>query len=569
MATPVEQVLTEIGPGISTRITEKLIAKGMKPDAARQQVSRAKGQIKRLFAFNLPKGEKFLYLDSQFNTEVYWDALARDLDATKSVYGAALHSLLARGGMVPKASFDIISGAPTKQKGQVSSAIVLQRMQTAHLVKLADVDGVGECVTVDCNSYFGNPDPNTMRARLITENILLLAVKDWVRRLAMVSYNKVAVRDPMSGEPPTFSTCRWDLCGPSYLRPFIKLNGGKKLKPGFVVCDASVDRRLDQSQTRYFLRKCALVSSFAKVSPYLPILLADSFTKEAFNTGRSNGIMMATPRSLFGKEVAEGLRSLLSTLKGAAAVAARHPEKIQEVFAKLGAIEGAAANLRGALFEMVVGYLVNAREGNSIDLNPKVYSDTGSAEIDVRRIKEDIECWCYECKGHQPTEIVTEDMVKEWIKKVNLIHSVLRQEKRFQKAKFGFEYWTCGTFSPQAIAYLENEKKNRKKITLHWRNGDDVRAYAAEVNNTGILKTLDEHYFNHPVNVFLKKNSKPEDFDATPPELEYDDADFDDLEDDNDLENMEEVAQDSDDTDTEGSDTDAGDDDLEEVSLPS
>ena len=90
--------------------------------------------MKRLTAFDLPKGEKFLYLDKQFNTERYWKALARDLDETKSVYGAAFHSLLARGGMVPKASFDIISGAPTKQKGQVPSVVVLQRMQKARLV---------------------------------------------------------------------------------------------------------------------------------------------------------------------------------------------------------------------------------------------------------------------------------------------------------------------------------------------------------------------------------------------------------------------------------------------------
>jgi hypothetical protein len=85
MASPVEQVLTEIGPGISSRTTEKLIAKGMKPEAARQQVSRAKGHVKRLFALNLPKGEKFIYLESQFGTELYWQALTRDLDATKSV----------------------------------------------------------------------------------------------------------------------------------------------------------------------------------------------------------------------------------------------------------------------------------------------------------------------------------------------------------------------------------------------------------------------------------------------------------------------------------------------------
>jgi hypothetical protein len=570
MASPVEAVLTEIGPSISSRITAKLIANGMKADAARQRVSRAKGNVKRLFAFSLPKGEKFLYLETQFNTDGYWEALARDIDATKSVYGAAFHSLLARGGMVPRPYFDIISGAPIKQKGQVSSVTVLQRMQTARLVSVQNIGSVGEVVVIDCNSHYGSPDVSVMRARLITENILLLAVKDWVRRLAMVSYNKVAIRDPQSAEPPTFSTCRWDLCGPSYLRPFVKLNAGSKIKPGFVVCDTSVGRRLAESEIRYFLRKCQLVGSFLKVSPYMPILVADGFTKEAFSVGRGQGIIMATPRSLFGKEVAEALRSLLSTLTRAAAVAAKNPDKINELFSKLGAIEGAAANLRGALFEMIVGFLVNTREGNSIDLNETVFNNENGdkAEIDVRRIKEKQECWCYECKGHQPGDVVTEDMVKAWIKKVNVIYGALRKEKRFASAKFGFEYWTCGTFDPAAIAYLETEKTARKKITLHWRNGNDVRAYAATINHKSIMDTLDEHYFNHPVNVFMRRNSKPDDFDALPPELQYDNAsdeDFDHTADEfKDVEDLEDDLDDLEDNDGEGVEIDASEDDKSE-----
>lgn len=54
--------------------------------------------------------------------------------------------------------------------------------------------------------------------------------------------------------------------------------------------------------------------------------------------------------------------------------------------------------------------------------------------------------------------------------------------------------------------------------------------YAAATNHKSILASLDEHYFNHPVNVFLKKNAMPEDFDDLPPELQYDDADDEDFE---------------------------------------
>ena len=38
-------------------------------------------------------------------------------------------------------------------------------------------------------------------------------------------------------------------------------------------------------------------------------------------------------------------------------------------------------------------------------------------------------------------------MIEKWLKKVDVIHAVLKVDKRFKTAKFGFEYWTCGTFS--------------------------------------------------------------------------------------------------------------------------
>jgi hypothetical protein len=113
----VEELLQDIGPGVSSRITAALVKRGVSPDAARQQASRARGNVRRLSGLTLPKREKFLYLESQFGKHPYFEALSRDLDATNSVYGAALHGLIARGGIVPKPCFDVIAGAPRQTKG--------------------------------------------------------------------------------------------------------------------------------------------------------------------------------------------------------------------------------------------------------------------------------------------------------------------------------------------------------------------------------------------------------------------------------------------------------------------
>ena len=88
---------------------------------------------------------------------------------------------------------------------------------------------------------------------------------------------------------------------------------------------------------------------------------------------------MATPGTLFGRDVAAGLAALLHTLTKAAAIAAQRPEAIGELFDKLGAIEGASANLRGALFEMLVGHCVMKIDDGSIDIG-KIVIDPDTAK---------------------------------------------------------------------------------------------------------------------------------------------------------------------------------------------
>jgi hypothetical protein len=85
-----------------------------------------------------------------------------------------------------------------------------------------------------------------------------------------------------------------------------------------------------------------------------------------------------------------------------------HQGLVGELFDKLSSIEGAASNLRGALFEMLVGHCVQKCEDGLIDIGKRLVDKaTGKeADVDVFRVKEHREVWCYECKGHQPTEIV-------------------------------------------------------------------------------------------------------------------------------------------------------------------
>lgn len=505
----IKAILRDEGPCLSTRICEILEARGLSADAARQRVSRAKSDnICRLPGLIFPRGVRFLYLESTFNSDIFWEALIRDVGKASPSYAAAIGGLQARGGIVPKSQFNIVSGAPLRQKGQISSDTVLTRLMAVHLIDIDDVDGIGPCVALAAGGHFSRLPDEALKARLLTEKILLLAVKDWARKLGFASFGKVAIRDDQS-EPPRVGTFAWDLTGPSYLAPLIRRGTDGVPKPGFIVCDITLDEHVEEPGVATFVRKCRSMSMLRRLPPILPVFIAGRFSREALNLGRSNGVIMATPNSLFGRDVAIGLAALMQTLTKAAAVAVKRPEVVGELFDKLGQIEGAAGNLRGALFEILVGHCVVKMEDGSIDIGKKVVDPQTRerAEIDVFRVKEYREAWVYECKAHQPSQIVSKGMVEEWFtKKVPIIFRVLGSEARFHDSKFHFEYWTCGSFDDEALAFLTKIKERTKKYEIGWKDGKAVRGYVSKVKPRGILETFDQHFFDHPIARFVKKH---------------------------------------------------------------
>lgn len=94
---------------------------------------------------------------------------------------------------------------------------MLERLQAMHLVECGDVIGLGPCVALTAGGNFEDLDDARLKARLTTEKILLLAVRDCARKLGIGSYEKIALRDDAGG-PPRVGTFAWDLTGPSYLR---------------------------------------------------------------------------------------------------------------------------------------------------------------------------------------------------------------------------------------------------------------------------------------------------------------------------------------------------------------
>ncbi|MEB3736350.1 hypothetical protein ULF88_24865 [Halopseudomonas pachastrellae] len=126
-----------------------------------------------------------------------------------------------------------------------------------NLVKRVDIVGIGECLAL---ASFTDEDEQLalleLNARMQVEAMALNAVRDWVRRLGIGSWNHVLVRD--EGTIPTAGPNYWDLSAPSYLHPLLRSGGSgavKKPTPGSFVCDVFLGEKLTSDAAKAFIKK--------------------------------------------------------------------------------------------------------------------------------------------------------------------------------------------------------------------------------------------------------------------------------------------------------------------------
>lgn len=489
----ISNLLKAEGPMRSGLVADQLQMRlGISPEAARKRISRTKPPIQKFPIRLLPKNEDFLYLEYQRKSELFWTKFQNALRDTGSIYGHVIDALAARGGVIPTDEFAIISGAPIAMKRQVTTSRLLNTLISAGIVRRAYFEGVDDCVVID-RFELGTPDFAGLRARRLAEGIVLDAVREWIRKLGIASYNKIAIRGDKA--ELIVGQFKWDLTGPSYLIPLKRDEG----KPGFVAADVFVDCELTEYDIRYFIRKAELLRA-SLPSRLLPILVAESFSPSALRVGKNVGLMMATVSNLFGQRVGLALQTLIQTLKNAAAVAASNPLKLAKLIEDLSEIEGEAGNLRGVLFELIVAHLARI---NAVSVDVAITArnpETGkSADIDVLQIRSKTECICIECKGKGPGGEVTLKEVEDWLARIPTFRAYLSNQDRFREGRHSFELWTTGTFTNDALTKLQHEKPLRTKAKIEWKDGKIVSEIAKSAKEKAIRIALDNHFLKHPL----------------------------------------------------------------------
>ena len=135
------------------------------------------------------------------------------------------------------------------QKKQLASATVLERLISVRLLARVNIEGVGECIALDEDAAYIAAERASVRARLMTEYVLIGAMRAWLGRMNWASPKVTTVR----GETmPKFATFHFDICGPCYLRPMRRFRG-ETVDPGFVVADVVLGRILEEDEVKPFI----------------------------------------------------------------------------------------------------------------------------------------------------------------------------------------------------------------------------------------------------------------------------------------------------------------------------
>jgi hypothetical protein len=504
-------LLSKHGPSLSSQLARQLAKTGMSAATARKRVSRLGAGVKRLAYLPFPRNARFLYLEKDFGSPRYWDALITALLDTNSAYGLALAALRQRGGIMPLKHFPIACGAPLRQKKHLAPETIAERLKKAQLIGEYSVAGVGPCIALLQGPDRFDDSKADIRARLLVERLLLKAISDWLKHMGIVSFERVALRDAAAG-PPKVGTFAWDLSGPSYLGAMVRRTADGQSNPGFVACDVLSGFQVNEEGLRPFLHKCITLRTLKRVGPCLQIFVADHFAPDAFARAKRSGVIPATPANMFGKDVGEAFIKLFEILSTATQFSI-DPDSFNFVFEKLSKIEGAALNLRGALFEYLVAEIVRRQSNSPFVRIAKTYKMPDSQKIEVDVVSEvaNVSVTFIECKGYHPAGTVSDQDVSNWLEvKIPKLYAYARSHPDWKSLKIMFEFWTTGNLTNEASSAIDYTSRRVRptKYTVVARNSAGVREMAKLVNDSALLKVFNEHFFEHPLASAERKSKR-------------------------------------------------------------
>jgi len=472
----IQEYLLTNGPTLSSDLISYFQNEGLSREAIRKRLSRISEPIFKIQGF-FKDNQTFFYHINHYNDDRFYDSLRNALKKSAKRYFAIIVALEYHHGYILKEDLATYSFSPVKNlKSHKKFSIIIEDLIKLKLViEEDDYYKLTERISIRTSNNF-----NYYKAIELSKQVIGNQFYNYSKSIGLISYEKGKFNSE-------FAKFQFSFTAPSYICGLVKY--GSKIQPAFVVADILLGKINDETSIDFFLQKIQIIKT-QTTSSFLPFLITNGLTQEAFKKLKENGIIIGLVNKLFGEEYEELLKSLISVVTNAGTILKTNPDAYLQLLLQLNKlVDGKTNNLRGDLFELAVGYYYS-NLCQSLDIGKKINFQGNYKEVDVYATFQDKFIIC-ECKAYKTS--IDLKIVENWLStKVPFIYNAIR-EYNFDK-EIVFEFWSTSGFTEEAIRFLQEKQSNLKKYKLEFYSEKEILNKARKSKANKIVEIMREYF---------------------------------------------------------------------------
>lgn len=473
--TTIESILSQHGPLMSSELARLLGKKDVIPiNTASQKVSRNTNiqKIKGFYSSN----QSFCYLKEHEDNGSFYDNFIKSLYENGRKYWYCINALRLHGGILNQTVLECYTNYPIKPlKGHLPFSKVMQKF-------------VKEGILVYNDSYYSlSPKFHINRTATVAHKTIeqikidiLTSFNNLVKNTGIISFST-------GTQFAEYGKFRWSFKGVSKVAGLIQ-NGNS----GFLLADILIGNAFYEDDIRFFIEKIQHIQSYKNAPRILPFFIVDDLDNKALIMLKKKGIIIGFIGELFGQKYAETLKELVTILTNTGASLKKTPEKYLDLITELKKYnEGLVNNIRGTLFEYMVGY-IHSNICQSIDIGREIIENNARHEMDILAIYSD-KIVIAECKATKSK--VDIEVINKWIDfKIPAFKTWLDKQETYKKKELVFEFWSTSGFNADALDRLERYSKSVKKYKVTYFQAREMREKARLMNNKKFKEALDNYF---------------------------------------------------------------------------
>lgn len=478
--TDLENILIDKGPMMSSELASVIEKKlRITKNLASQKVVRDKSILKIKGFYS--SGQSFCYLEQHTQEEDFFDRLMKSMFENGKKYWFCLNAIKLNGGLISQKYLECYTNYPILPlKSHLPFKKVMQRFVENEILVFSD------------GYYFITPKLNQSTLNLtqyqtieLIKDDILTNFNSLTRNIGLISYH--------TGEKfAEYGKFKWGFKG---VCPVTGLRENNKF--GYLLADILFGHPIYEKDVMFYIEKLKTIQSFKRSSRLLPFLLVDDIDTDALKSLKANGVVIGFINELFGNKYAETLKELVTVLNNAGASLKKNPNKYLDLISELKKYnQGLANNIKGALFEFVVGHIHSLENNCSIEIGREIF-DNGKHEIDVFATNNQkiIFTECKATKGQ-----ITLEQVDKWLGiKIPAFRKWASKQETWQNKKLEFEYWSINGFEADAEQKLEQTSTSVNKVKISYFVGKNIRDKALKLKNKKLKEAIDNFFLKTEV----------------------------------------------------------------------